>query len=112
MPGNFEKRLAKIEEALAKKAQEEDLAKCNCGDPKRIFMPRPGVDMAMQLRAELALRCPVHQERRLSRLLWAEIIGSDGKRIPDPKMDPIVEEYERRYDRQNEQLSEDDAENV
>lgn len=112
MPGNVEKRLAKIEEVLAKKAQEEDLSKCNCGDPKRIFMPRPGIDMAVQLRSELALRCPVHQGRRLYRLLWAEIIGSDGERIPNPKIDAIVEEYERRYDRQSGQVPEDDAENV
>ena len=112
MPGNFEKRLAKIEDVLAKKVQEQDLCKCNCGDPKRIFMPRSGVDMTVQLTAELALRCPVHQERRLSRLLWAEIIGSDGKRIPNPKMDSIVEEYEGRYDRQSGQVPQDDAENV
>ena len=112
MTGNFERRIAKIEEVLAKKAQEEELAKCNCGDPKRVFMPRPGVDMAVQLKAELALICPVHQERRLRRLLWAEIIGSDGKRIPNPKLDPIVEEYGRRYDRQFEQAPKNAAENV
>jgi len=70
-------------------------------------MPRPGVGIAAQLMAELALRCPVHQERRLSRLLWADIIGSDGKRIPNPEMDAIVEEYERRYERQSQQGPED-----
>jgi hypothetical protein len=112
MPRNFGKRLEKLEEALARNIQEKDLSKCNCGEPKRIFRPRPGVDMAVQLTAELALRCPVHQERRLSRLLWAEIIGSDGKRIPNPKMDSIVEEYERRYDGQSGQVPQDDAENV
>jgi hypothetical protein len=112
MPRNFGKRLAKVEEALAENIQEKDLSKCNCADPKRIFMPRPGVDMAVQLTAELALRCPVHQERRLGRLLWAEIIGSDGKRVPNPKMDSIVEEYERRYDRQSGQAPEDNAESV
>jgi len=112
MPRNFGKRLAKLEEALAKNIQEKNLSKCNCGDPKRIFMPGPGVDMAVQLTAELDLRCPVHQERRLSRLLWAEIIGSDGKRIPNPNVDSIVEEYEGRYNRQSGQVPQDDAENV
>jgi hypothetical protein len=46
----------------------------------------------------------------LSELLWAEIIGRDGKRIPNPKMDPIVEEYNRRYERQFAQPQ--DAENA
>jgi hypothetical protein len=106
MAGNLEKRLAKIENALAERSQEKDPAKCNCGDPKRTFMPRPGVDMAVQLTAELELTCPVHRERRLYRLLWAEVIGSDGKRIPNPKMDPITDEYERRYERQSGQVPE------
>jgi hypothetical protein len=104
MPRNFENRLARLAGALAKQIQEKDLSNCSCGDPKRIFMPRSGVDMAVQLTAELTLRCPVHHEGRLSRLLWAEIIGSDGKRIPNPEMDPIVEEFERRYERQSEQV--------
>jgi hypothetical protein len=94
---NFDKRLARVEKALAQRSEQKDAAKCNCGDPKRIFMPRPGVDMAVQLREELDLSCPVHRKRRLNRLLWGKIIGSDGKRIPNPNMDSIVEEYERRY---------------
>jgi hypothetical protein len=106
MAGNVERRLMKIEKALADKSQENDLAKCNCGDPKRMFRRRRGADMEVQLKEEPALTCPVHRERRLSGLLWADIIGSDGKRIPNPKMDPIVEEYERRYERHSEQAPE------
>ena len=112
MPGNFEKRLAKIEEVLAKKIEEEHLSKCNCGDPKGMFKPAPGVDMAVQLTAELALKCPVHQERRLGRLLWIEFVDSNRNPIPNPKMDPLVEEYKRRYDHQLEQAPPNADENV
>jgi hypothetical protein len=112
MAGNVERRLMKIEKALADKSQENDLAKCNCGDPKRMFRPRRGADMEVQLKEELALTCPVHRERRLSGLLWADIIGSDGKRIPNPKMDPILRSTKRRYDRQSGQVPEVDAGNV
>ena len=53
MPGNFEKRLAKVEEVLAKKVQEEYLSKCNCGDPKGIFMLLPVLNVSVQLIEEL-----------------------------------------------------------
>lgn len=112
MPGNFEKRLTKSEEALAKKAQEQELGKCNCGDPNVIFRPRPGVEMATQLREELERTCPVHPARRLGRLLWGVAIGADGKRIANPKMDPILEEYHRRRAAQFKDLLEADAEDV
>jgi hypothetical protein len=112
MPGNFEKRLAKIEEVLAKKVEEEYLSKCNCGDPKGIFMLLPEVNAAVQLTEELALKCPIHQERRLSRLIWFVVVDSDGAHIPDPEVDPLVEEYGRRYDQQLEQAAANAHENV
>ena len=97
MSRNFDKRLARLEKALVVRSEQEELAICNCGDPTRIFRPRSGVDMAIQLREELDLSCPVHRERRLYRLIWGKIVGSDGKPIPNPEMDSLVEEYERRY---------------
>ena len=112
MPGNLCKRLERIEHKMSEITKQEHQNKCNCGDPKRIFLPRHGVDMEVQLKAELALTCPVHGERRLYRLIWAQVVGSGGKRIPHSKMDPILEEYQRRYDRQSEQVPEDGAENV
>ena len=112
MPGNFEKRLAKIEEVLAKKVEEEYLSNCNCGDPKGKFLVFPGIDTAVRLRTELGLKCPVHQERRLGRLLWIEFVDSNRNPIPNPKMDPLVEEYKRRYDHQLEQAPANADENV
>ena len=112
MPSNFEKRLAKIEEALARKAKEEEFAKCKCRDPNVVLRPRLGVGIVSELRAELDLTCPVHPVRRLSRVLWFVRIGVDGKRIPDPKMDPILEEYDRRRGAQFKNSLEADAKDV
>ena len=111
MASKFEKRLARMEKVLAQRSEEKKLAECNCADPKVIFRPRPGVDMAIQLREELDLTCPVHPVRRLNELIWGVIIGKEG-RIPNPKMDPIIEEYRRRQVAQFGQVFEDDAEDI
>ena len=112
MPGNFEKRLAKIEEVLAKKVEEEYLSNCNCGDPKGKFLVFPGIDTAVRLRTELGLKCPIHQERRLSGLFRIVLVAPDGRTVPNPEVDPLVEEYERRYDHQLEQAPANADENV
>jgi len=44
-------------------------------------------------------------------LLFGVVIGKEG-RIPNPKMDPIVEEYRRRRAAQFGQPFEDDAEDI
>ena len=106
MSPNIERRLTKIEKDLAKSASAKVVGSCNCGNPERIFIPRPGIDLETQLRAELDLTCPCHRERILNRLLYGVIISSDGKPVSNTKMDPIVEEYERRYDLQLKQSPE------
>jgi len=111
MAGKLEKRLAKIEQALTEKAHQKMIANCNCRDERKIFVPdKEGIEASFE--AELKLICPVHAERRLGKLIWGAIIGSNGQRIPNPKMDPLVEEYRRRLSRQLERMREDDAEDL
>jgi hypothetical protein len=110
--GKLRKRLAKIEEVLAKKVEEEYLSDCNCGDPKRRVLPFPGINTAVQLRTELALKCPIHQEQRLSGLLTIVFVDPDGRPVANPEVDPRIEEYERRYNHQLEQAPANADENV
>lgn len=103
MSGNLNRRLAKIEQALAEMEQQKIITNCNCRDPKKRFS---AVDDGLE--AELNLKCPAHAERRLANLLTGVIIGSDGRRTPNPRRDALVEEYERRYARQLEQMDDND----
>ena len=107
MAGNLNRRLEKLEQTLATIARQKILTNCNCGDPRKIFGANDD-----GLEAELNLTCPEHAERRLGRLLSVVFIGSDGRRIPNPRRDALVEEYERRYARQLEHMDEDDSDNL
>jgi hypothetical protein len=103
MSGNFNRRLAKIEQTLAEMGQQRIITNCNCRHPRMRFS---AVDDGLE--AELNLKCPAHAERRLANLLTFVVIGNDGRRIPNPRRDVLVEEYERRYARQLEQMDDND----
>jgi len=108
MAGKLENRLAKIEQVLAKRTREKVLTNCNCRDPRKIVSATDD-----NLEAELNLTCPVHEVRRLGRILTFVIVDTKtGRPIPNPRRDPLVEEYKRRYARQLEQMDEDDSENL
>src|ERR1700736_484500 len=100
MSGKLNRRLAKIEQAVSKMARQEILADCNCRDVNEIFL---GDDAKIE--AELNLTCPVHAERRLGRWLNFDIVA-EGRRVPNPRRDLLVENYNRRYARQLEQMVE------
>ena len=102
MSGNFNRRLAKIEQALAEMAQQKIISNCNCREKHEKFW---GDDA--KLEAELKLTCPVHVERRLARMFSAVIV-ENGRAIPNPRRDPLVAEYFRRYDRQLEHMDDND----
>jgi hypothetical protein len=92
MSKNFEKRLERVEKALAQRSA----GKCNCADPNAMFCQRYGIPLSQAQREELDLTCPVHPVRRISKWLIFVGVDKDGKRLP-PRT-PEAEEYSRRIE--------------
>lgn len=91
MSKNFEKRLDRVEKALAQRSA----GKCNCADPNAMFCQRYGISLLQAQREELDLTCPVHPVRRISKWLIFVIVDKDGKRSLNSPTSPEAEEYSR-----------------
>jgi hypothetical protein len=93
MSRSFEKRLERVEKALAQRSAGE----CNCADPDAMFIQRRGIDLRQAYREELDLTCPVHPVRRVSKWLVLNIVivDKDGKRRLNSPTSPEAEEYSR-----------------
>jgi hypothetical protein len=93
MSKNFEKRLERVEKALAQKSA----TKCNCSDSNAMFRHRRGIPLSQAQREELDLTCPVHPVRRISKWLIFVGVDKDGKRLNLPRT-PEAEEYSQRIE--------------
>lgn len=99
MPRKLESRIAKIEQVLTKRSRPD----CICANR---VVAIPGREEEFE--AEMNRICPVHGERRLPDFMLTRIVGSNGLCPPTPKLDLLVEEYERRRARQRKEMLEDD----
>lgn len=96
---SMKRRLAKVEQTLADRKNEEDLVNCLCG---RHVLAWPG--HAKELKAELSRTCPVHGFRRVGlihclKFVTTEMTPESEKerfRQEDAELHQVIEEYESR----------------
>lgn len=108
MPGNFRKRMEKLEQLTPKISKRDSDAKCSC----RSFTMAA---TAEYFKAEMKQTCPVHGFRRLGKIniVEVEIVSKEGIEDKSVGVAELAEEYERRLARHQKQLlSRNDDEQV
>jgi hypothetical protein len=108
MPGNYRKRLEKLEQQVAEIKRRESPAKCNC----RNSTPAASAEY---FQAEMNQTCPVHGFRRLGKIhvFEVQIVGKDGNVTERSQGVPeLVQEYERRLAHHRPRTLEDDPEEL
>jgi hypothetical protein len=94
MSGNLDRGLAKVEQQLAEKAKERELAKCTC--PIMMCASDPE-----EFRAEMDRTCPVHQFRDLGHIfaVLTSFEGADGTPQNDTRLEELLNTYDSRRSR-------------
>jgi hypothetical protein len=88
---NFERRLAKIEQALAETAKREQTANCTClsGTVANSLDPE-------SFEEEMNRGCHSHGFRRLGQILCVRFVNSDRTPVESPTLDDLLRTYELR----------------